>query len=563
VSRAQVSTSFGAVGSLGADPPWWHGAVIYQLYVRSWRDTNDDGYGDLRGIIERLDHLSWLGVDAIWLSPTMPSPDEDWGYDVSDYTGVHPELGTLADLDELIAEAGRRGLRVLLDLVPNHTSSAHPWFVDAAASQDAAHRGYYVWADPGPDGGPPNNWLDFTGRPAWQWHDSGQYYLHNFLAGQPDLNWWEPAVHQEFREILEYWFERGVAGFRIDVANGLYKDAELRDNPPATSDDPLDSSFGLRPVYNLNRPETHGVYRDWRKIAESYSPARLLLGETWVAEPERLAAYYGDNDELQLGFNFRFAFAAFDPARLAMIVAQTLAALPPGACPVWMASNHDLGRFPSRWCGGDERKIRLALLVLATLPGTAVLYYGDEIGMTDVDVPVALRRDNATLDVLQGADRDRARTPMPWDGSPGGGFTGPGVTPWLPMADHPVRTVAAQLADPDSMLWLCRRLIAIRRAELGGGIAEFENLPAPEGQWAYRIGSLVVAANFTGRAADMPTAAGEVLLTTSGTTPPPGVLPPWEGVITRLGPLTSTALSGRIWAERRRCLPQPGAGDSG
>ena len=407
MSRAQDS------GSFGADLPWWHGAVIYQLYVRSWRDTNDDGYGDLRGIIERLDHLSWLGVDAIWLSPTMPSPDEDWGYDVSDYTGVHPELGTLADLDELIAEAGRRGLRVLLDLVPNHTSSAHPWFVEASASRDAAHRDYYVWADPRPEGGPPNNWVDFTGRPAWQWHESGQYYLHNFLPGQPDLNWWEPAVHQEFRDILDFWFERGVAGFRIDVANGLYKDAELRDNPPATSRSPLDGSFGLRPVYNVNRPETHGVYRDWRKIAESYSPARLLLGETWVAEPERLAAYYGDHDELQLGFNFPFAFASFEPSRLAAIVAQTLAALPPGACPVWMGSNHDLGRFPSRWCGGDERKIRLALLVLATLPGTAVLYYGDEIGMADVDVPVALRRDNATLDADSGADSRGGTGPGP------------------------------------------------------------------------------------------------------------------------------------------------------
>jgi alpha-glucosidase len=526
VSRAQDS---------GSDPPWWHGAVIYQLYVRSWRDSNDDGYGDLRGIIERLDHLSWLGVDAIWLSPTMPSPDEDWGYDVSDYTGVHPELGTLTDLDELIAEAGRRGLRVLLDLVPNHTSSAHPWFIDAAASRDAAHRDYYVWADPRPDGGPPNNWLDFTGRPAWQWHESGQYYLHNFLPGQPDLNWWEPAVHREFRDILDFWFDRGVAGFRIDVANGLYKDAELRDNPPATSDSPLDGSFGLRLVYNTNRPETHGVYRDWRKIAESYSPARLLLGETWVAEPERLAAYYGDHDELQLGFNFSFAFATFDPSRLAEIVEQTLAALPPGACAVWMGSNHDLGRFPSRWCGGDERKIRLALLVLATLPGTAVLYYGDEIGMTDVEVPVALRRDNATLDVESGADRDRARTPMPWDGSPGGGFTSPGVTPWLPMADHPVSTVADQRDDPDSTLGLCRRLLALRRAELGGGIAKFENLPTPDGLWAYRVGSLVVAANFTGQPTPGPAAAGEVLLTTAGTRPAdwPGVLGPWEGVITR------------------------------
>ena len=304
MSQAQVS------GHQGSGTPWWHGAVIYQLYVRSWRDSNDDGYGDLRGIIERLDHLSWLGVDAIWLSPTMPSPDEDWGYDVSDYTAVHPELGTLADLDELIAQAGQRGMRVLLDLVPNHTSSAHPWFADAASGRAAAHRRYYVWADGRPDGGPPNNWLDFTGRPAWQWHDSGQYYLHNFLPGQPDLNWWEPAVHQEFERILEFWFERGVAGFRVDVANGLYKDAELRDNPPLESDNPMEGAWGLRFVYSTNRPETHGVYRDWRKIAESYSPERLLLGETWVPDAQRLAAYYGDNDELQLGFNFPFAFAS-------------------------------------------------------------------------------------------------------------------------------------------------------------------------------------------------------------------------------------------------------------
>ncbi len=525
MSHAQVA---------GSGPPWWHGTVIYQLYVRSWQDTNDDGYGDLRGIIERLDHLSWLGVDAIWLSPTMPSPDDDWGYDVGDYTGVHPELGTLADLDELIAKAGRRDMRVLLDLVPNHTSAAHPWFADAAR-RDAPHRGYYVWADTSPGGGPPNNWLDFTGRPAWQWHESGQYYLHNFLPGQPDLNWWEPAVHREFREILEFWFERGVAGFRIDVANGLYKDAELRDNPPAVGTGPLAGGYGLQAVYNLNRPETHGVYRDWRKIAEGYSPARLLLGETWVPDAEQLAAYYGDHDELQLGFNFPFAFADFDPARLAAIVARTLAALPPGACPVWMGSNHDLGRFPSRWCGGDDRKIRLALLVLATLPGTSVLYYGDEIGMTDVDVPVALRRDHATRDVAQGAERDRARTPLPWDGSPGGGFTGPRVTPWLPLAGHPARTVAGQRDDPDSTMWLCRRLLALRRTELGGGIAEFGNLAVADGQWAYRAG-LVVAANFTDHPAGMPAEmlGGEVLLSTvAGPPGPDGVLRPWEGVIAR------------------------------
>ena len=513
-------------------PPWWHGAVLYQLYVRSWRDSDGDGYGDLRGITERLDHLSWLGVDGIWLSPTMPSPDEDWGYDVSDYRGVHPELGTLAGLDELIAEAGQRGMRVLLDLVPNHTSSAHPWFIDAASGRDASHRDYYVWADPGPDGGPPNNWLDFTGRPAWQWHESGQYYLHNFLPGQPDLNWWEPAVHAEFRDILQFWFDRGVAGFRIDVAHGLYKDAELRDNPPLDTPNPMAGAYGMRFVYNANRAETHGVYRDWRKIAESYSPARLLLGETWVDGPGKLAEYYGDNDELQLGFNFAFSFSPLEPVQLATIVADTLAALPPGASPVWMGSNHDLGRFPTRWCGGDERKIRLALLILATLPGTAVLYYGDEIGMTDVDVPLELRRDNATLDVAQGTDRDRARTPMPWDGSPGGGFSGPGVAPWLPMGEHGAVNVAAQRDDPGSVLSLCRRLLALRRAELGGGIAPYEPLPAPDGLWTYRIGPLIVAANFTDQPAARPAEAGEILLSTAAASSP-GALGPWEALVAR------------------------------
>jgi alpha-glucosidase len=526
--------------------PWWHGAVIYQLYVRSWRDTNDDGYGDLRGIIERLDHLAWLGVDGVWLSPTMPSPDEDWGYDVSDYTGVHPELGTLADLDDLVEQAGRRGMRVLLDLVPNHTSTAHPWFVDAASGPDAEHRDYFVWADPlpgsgpvpgnvpPPGGGPPNNWLDFTGRSAWQWHESGQYYLHNYLPEQADLNWWEPAVPAEFREILEFWFARGIAGFRIDVAHGLYKDAELRDNPPLAGDNPLEGRFGLRPVYNANRPETHGVFRDWRKIAEGHSPARVLLGETWVPDPERMAMFYGHNDELQLAFNFPFAFARFDAARLAEVVDRTLAALPPGACPVWMASNHDIGRFPSRWCGGDERKVRLALLVLATLPGTTVLYYGDEIGMADVDVPPGLRRDRATQDGAgaRGA-RDRARTPLPWDASPGDGFTGADVTPWLPMPGRPVSTVASQREDPGSTLWLCRRLLALRRAELGGGLASFSRLAGPEGQWAYRVGPLVVAANFSDQVAEVPAAAGEVLLSSGAAESAAGVLGPWEGIIAR------------------------------
>ena len=531
--------------------PWWHGAILYQLYVRSWRDADGDGYGDLRGVIERLDHLSWLGVDGIWLSPTMPSPDEDWGYDVSDYTGVHPELGTLEDLDDLIAGAAKRNLRVLLDLVPNHTSSAHPWFIDAASGRDSAHRDYYVWADPAPGGGPPNNWLDATGRPAWQWDaGTGQYYLHNFLDSQPDLNWWQPAVHEEFRRILAFWFGRGVAGFRIDVANGLYKDSRLRDNPPLARESPLAGGSGLRPVYNANRPQTHAVFRDWRKIAERYAPPRLLLGETWVAEFARLAEFYGANDELQLAFNFPFVFAEFTAAYLPDVVAQTLASLPAGACPVWMASNHDVGRFPTRWGGGDERKTRLGLLILATLPGTTVLYYGDEIGMTDVDVPAEMQRDLMTRGIHRPeGNRDRARTPMQWDGSASAGFTADGAVPWLPHGDSAACNVADQSRDKGSVLWLCRSLIALRRAEFGGRVPGYELLPAPSRQWAYRVGGLTVLANFSDRSAAVSRPAGEVLLATSAADPisaadPPAaggavpsaaavVLGPWSGIVAR------------------------------
>ena len=297
----------------------------------------------------------------------------------------------------------------------------------------------------------------------------------------------------------------------------------------------MEGAYGLRFAYNSTARRRTVSTGTGGRSRQGYSAAAAAARRDLGPRRGRLAAYYGDDDELQLGFNFPFAFADFDPAPLAAVVEQTVAALPPGACPVWMGSNHDLGRFPSRWCGGDERKIRLALLVLATLPGTSVLYYGDEIGMTDVDVPLALRRDHATLDIEHGASRDRARTPMPWDGSPGGGFTGPGVTPWLPLGDAPLESVAGQRDDPDSVLSLCRRLLALRRAELGGGIAGFANLHVAGGQWAYLTGDLVVAANFTDEPAAMPPEAGETLLTSSagGAPASPGVLRPWEGVITR------------------------------
>jgi alpha-glucosidase len=518
---------------------WWQGAVLYQLYVRSWLDTDGDGYGDLGGVIDRLDYLSWLGVDGIWLSPTMPSPDTDWGYDVSDYLGVHPELGTMADMDRLIAEAGQRGMRVLLDLVPNHTSSEHAWFIDAASSRDSDHRDFYLWAGPGPGGGAPNNWLDSTGAPAWTWHEpTGQYYMHNFLPTQPDLNWWEPRVHEAFAEILRFWFDRGVAGFRIDVAHGLYKDAKLRDNPAADEESPMAGRFGQEPVYNMNRPETHGVYRDWRRIADSYPSERLLLGETWVPDPHKLAAYYGHDDELQLGFNFPFVFAALDAAQMSQIAASTLAALPAGACPVWTASNHDVGRFATRWCGGDERKIRLALLVLATLPGATVLYYGDEIGMTDVDVPLELQRDAMSRGAGHGwhGNRDRARTPMQWDATATAGFTAQHVAPWLPVGDNAAVNVASQREDPGSVLGWCRDLLALRRAEASGQIGAYRALPGPAGVWAYQSGSLAVLANFSDQPVTCASPGGQVLAVTAGQAGPTGAevtLGPWQGLITR------------------------------
>jgi len=516
-------------------PRWWQGATLYQVYVRSWRDADADGYGDLRGVIDGLDYLEWLGVDGIWLSPTMPSPDQDWGYDVSDYLGVHPELGTMSDMDKLIAEAAEREIAVLLDLVPNHTSDAHPWFADARSALDSEHRNYYVWAGPAAGGGPPNNWRDAIGGSAWTLDEaSGQYYLHNFLPVQPDLNWWEPRVHEEFREILRFWLARGVAGFRVDVAHGLYKDALLRDNPPQVGRGRLAGAFGLRLVYSLNRPETHAVFRDWRKLADGYSPPRVLLGETWVGDLARMWSYTGRDDELHLVFNFPFQFAEFAAEALAGVVGRTMAAMPPGACPVWTASNHDVSRFPTRWCGGDERKARLALLVLATLPGTLVLYYGDEIAMTDAVVPPQLRRDRMTPGVgTEG--RDAARTPMQWDGSSSAGFTAEGVTPWLPYGDNAHRNVADQRADPDSPLNFCRALLALRKTEFNGQVADYEQLPSPPGVWAYRSGPLQVTANFTAYPVTLPD-LGDVLLATGPAAQPAAAsttLAPWQGLVTR------------------------------
>jgi alpha-glucosidase len=478
---------------------WWRDGVLYQVYPRSFADANGDGVGDLRGIIEHLDHLEWLGVDGLWLNPTFPSPNADWGFDVSDYRGVHPELGTLDDLDELVARAGERGIRVLLDLVPNHTSDEHPWFRE--------RRELYVWREGRGDGQPPNNWTSEFGGPAWTRDEaSGLWYLHNFDPKQPDLDWWNEDVRAEFDDILRFWLDRGIAGFRIDVAHGIVKDRELRDNPAATEDDVEHyRRRGQRPVYSSNRPEVHDVMRRWRTVTDPYDG--VLVGETWVLDLEAMVRFYGDGlDELHLAFNFIFLLADFDAAELAPIVARTEELLPEHAWPLWTLGNHDMARYPTRWAHNDRGLARCALVLLLTLRGTPVLYYGDELALPEADIP-----DDRVVDpvgLLRDPDRpgrDGARTPMPWRDEPGAGFTRPGVEPWLPFGELTGIDVATQRDDPRSPLHLTRDLIALRRAEPELRTGAYEQLPAPDGVWAYRRGErFAVALNLGADQATVP-----------------------------------------------------------
>ncbi len=477
---------------------WWKDGVHYQVYPRSFADSDGDGVGDLGGIIAHLDHLAWLGVDGVWLSPITVSPDADWGYDVADYTAVQPRLGTLADVDELIVEADRRGLAIILDLVPNHTSIEHYWFAESRASRDNPKRDWYVWADPKPDGSPPNNWLSTFGGPAWTLDETtGQYYLHNFTAAQPDLNWWNEEVRDEFDRILRFWFDRGIAGFRIDVAHMIVKDRELRDNPPVTDGDHwMHKLLGQKPVYTQCRPEVHDVHRRFRAVADSYDPPRMLVGETFVFDVPTVASFYGAGDELNLAFNIPLLDTPFEAEALRAVVEETEAKIPHDCWPVWTAGNHDLSRFPTRWCDGDPAKIRCALMMIVTLRGAAFLYYGDEIGMPDTDVPKERLRDPVGIRFHPVAGRDPERTPMQWSSAPGRGFSSdPSVEPWLPYGDFAGCNVADQRRDPDSTLSLCRDLVGLRDAvpELRNG--DYATVAAtPAGLWAWRRGERVIVA---------------------------------------------------------------------
>jgi alpha-glucosidase len=534
--RAALRQSRSAEPAQGS---WWQDGVLYQIYPRSFADSDGDGHGDLQGIRERLGHLERLGVSGLWLNPTAPSPNADWGYDVSDYCDVHPDFGSLADMDALLADAHAAGIRVLLDLVPNHTSDRHPWFAESRSGRDNPKADWYVWADPKPDGSPPNNWVSMFGGPAWEYEPRrGQYYLRNFTTRQPDLNWWCDDVREEFDRILRFWLDRGVDGFRIDVCQAIVKDRHLRDNPPATPDDRENVRLrGQKPHYSMNRPEVHDVLRRWRALCDTYPHGPILLGETNTHDLEGLARYYGEHrsDELHMAFNFPFMSRPFEPAAIRDVIERTEATLPPHAQPVWTTSNHDASRFVSRWCGDDRHKVRLALMLLLSLRGTPLLYYGDELGLPDVPVPAQAARDPLADGTLPGKDgRDPCRTPMPWDASQHFGFVSPpaasgAAAPWLPAGDRAGRTVADQEADRDSVLHLTRALIALRAAEPGLRRAPVRFVEAGDDVLAFDRGSLRVILNFSDR--EHPLSGGDPVLATG---PLDGDrLGPWQGVIVR------------------------------
>ena len=453
---------------------WWQRGVVYQVYPRSFADADGDGVGDLPGLLGRLDYLAWLGIDAIWLSPIFRSPMRDFGYDVADYRDVDPAFGTLTDLDRLIAAAHERGIRILLDFVPNHTSSDHPWFLDARSSRGAGHRDWYVWRDPAPDGGPPNDLVAQFGGPAWTFDEaSGQYWYHSFLPEQPELDWRNPAVRVAMLDHLRFWFERGVDGFRIDVLWMIAKDAMPWHDGPVT-DTP--SGFGGNPRDALEHgdgPDMEARLAELRDAADAFDE-RVLVGEVYMA-PARLVRYYGAGGRgAHLPFNFALIVEPWDADAVTRAVAAYESALPPGAWPSWVLGNHDQSRIAARV---GPAQARVAAMLLLTLRGTPTLYYGDELGLPDVAVPPGR--------VVDVAGRDPERSPMPWTrGGPHAGFST--AEPWLPMAGDPATwSVEAQRADEGSMLTLHRRLLALRRSEPALHAGAWSGVEAPDGVVAF------------------------------------------------------------------------------
>jgi len=483
---------------------WWLGALGYEVYLRSFADGDGDGVGDLAGLAAKVDHLQALGVDIVWVTPFYPSPMHDHGYDVSDYTGVAAVFGSVADVDALVADLHARGMRLLIDLVPNHTSSEHPWFRAARSSRDDPRREYYIWRDPAPGGGPPNNWKSHFGGDAWTLDETtGQYYLHLFLPEQPDLDWSNPSVHDEFEQILRFWLDRGVDGFRIDVAHALAKHPDLPDQPTAEVPDDIemgsttDDWESLQHVYDTDQPAVVEVYRRWRKVADEYGAA--LLGEVYILEAHRIDRYL-TGEGLHLAFWFGPLHVPWGAGRLRDVLREgtALAARVDGDV-AWVQGSHDRSRNVARYGGGDTGRARgLAVAALQSLlPGTAFVYQGEELGLDDpVLRPEDAQDPIAAREGEYGRTRDVARTPLPWAPGPGLGFSTAERT-WLPLGDHPdTETVAVQAGDPASPLAAYRRLLAARRPLVAGVAAHDVEWLTEDGPIvAYRRGDVVVAAN--------------------------------------------------------------------
>ena len=513
--------------------------MIYQVYPRSFADASGDGVGDLAGLMGHLDHLTGtdhsLGVDAVWLSPIYPSPLADYGYDISNFTGVAAEYGTLADLDRLVEACHARGLRLMLDLVPCHTSIQHPWFVESRSSRTSAHRDWYTWADPAPGGRPPNNWIALFGGSAWELDPAtGQYYLHSFYPEQPDLNWRNPAVADAMAGVLRFWFAHGVDGFRVDAISHAIKDPQLRDNPPAGPPVPPfpPDRTGQEHVWDDDRPEIADVVRLLRSVANEY-PERLLLAEAYLPV-ERLARYLGEDDGFQRAFDFELSLIDWGAEPLRRTVERAERFTPAPSEPTWALSNHDLSRHATRF--GEERS-RLAALLLLSMRGTICLYAGEEIGMVDGPDPATPVHDRF--------GRDRQRTPMQWDASAGGGFTA--GEPWLPPVDPATRNVADQSVDPASLLNLYRHLVALRRSSPAlrhGALRLVDDQPPDLLAWVRTSGDerVLLLANMGDTAATADPSAiashGEVVASTDGRQgwlPLAGLrLDPREGLLLRL-----------------------------
>ena len=454
---------------------------MYQVYPRSFNDSDGDGVGDLAGATARLDHLVELGVDAVWLSPFYRSPMADFGYDVSDHTDVDPTFGTLADADALVEAAHERGVRVIFDWVPNHTSDRHPWFMESRSSRADPKRSWYVWRDPGAGGGPPNNWTSafalYGETPAWKLDEAtGQYYLHLFLPEQPDLNWDEPAVAEAMHEVLRFWLDRGVDGFRIDVVHAIGKDPELHDDEPDRT-------------HHEDWPSVHPRLQAIRRVLEEYDGDRMAVGEVYLLDQEALAPYVRTGDELHLAHNFVFLKLPWSAARFRATVDEFEELAGRAGWPAWCLGNHDHARIASRYGPGPAR---VAAMLLLTLRGTPFLYQGDELGLPDVEIPP-----DRVVDV---DGRDPVRSPIPWEppssAGPGAGFTS--GEPWLPITRDAERMAASvQAEDPASMLTLHRELLALRRRTPALSDSSYRSLDAGEDVYAYeRGGEVTVALNF-------------------------------------------------------------------